>query len=619
MLSGGCGGAKTPAPAAVAAKPAAPSPDAKPAKIESAKTNESPKPADADATQKPADEPEAKNKPAPRDAEKQPAPPADGGAVSESVAAAPAKKDPRDNSVERILLCTPVGPLAVELKLSIDGQPYRAQREELVDDLLELADRDHDGRPTWDEVYADPKHVFARRLQLQKEQMDRRQFMKTYDTNQNGVVDRAEARRFVSRSNNAGQSFTIDGSSRYRETNARHSLVRSLLDADGDELLSAVELGEAETRLRLRDANDDGIVSLAELDDTLAGDSQAMMTAMQYRNSPAAMRLGPLGDWDGVVFTLAELYLRHGELPAEGFPLTPKLAAELDADGNGALNREELQRLDKIEPHIVLAVRFGRTGAEPAGISVERLAPGLGDAAEVAVRSPGGVMLKLAGVRMRFQFADRQGGGAGPSADEQLAALDEDKNGYLEKAEVEKKSPGTASMFDDWDANGDGMVYAREIASYDRGRRAPQATAIRIAASDDQDALFPCLDADFDGRLTARELREAPVRLAKLDADGDRQVGVEEIPGGMTVLIERGASMSEAPQPYRLAPSVDASAAEGPKWFVFMDANRDSEVSAREFPGSREKFTLLDADGDGFITASEAEAAKPEATGKSAD
>jgi hypothetical protein len=359
--------------------------------------------------------------------------------------------------------------------------------------------------------------------------MDRRQFMKTYDTNQNGVVDRAEARRFVSRSNNAGQSFTIDGSSRYRETNARHSLVRSLLDADGDESLSAAELVEAETRLRLRDANDDGIVSLAELDDTLAGDSQAMMTAMQYRNSPAAMRLGPLGDWDGVVFTLAELYLRHGELPAEGFPLTPKLAAELDADGNGALNREELQRLDKIEPHIVLAVRFGRTGAEPAGISVERLAPGLGDAAEVAVRSPGGVMLKLAGVRMRFQFADRQGGGAGagPSADEQLAALDEDKNGYLEKAEVEKKSPGTAAMFDDWDANGDGMVYAREIASYDRGRSAPQATAIRIAASDDQDALFPCLDADFDGRLTARDrargLDERSAAALSLGAGARRQ------------------------------------------------------------------------------------------------
>jgi Ca2+-binding EF-hand superfamily protein len=213
---------------------------------------------------------------------------------------------------------------------------------------------------------------------------------------------------------------------------------------------------------------------------------------------------------------------------------------------------------------------------------------------------------------MRFQFADRQGGGAaGPSADEQLAALDEDKNGYLEKPEVEKKSPGTVAMFDDWDANGDGMVYAKEIASYDRGRRAPQATAIRIAASDDQDALFPCLDADFDGRLTARELREAPERLARLDADGDGQLAVEEIPGGMTVLIERGASMSDAPQAYRAAP-VEAGAAEGPKWFVFMDSNRDAEVSSREFPGSREKFALLDADGDGFITVSEAEAASEE-------
>jgi hypothetical protein len=288
------------------------------------------------------------------------------------------------------------------------------------------------------------------------------------------------------------------------------------------------------------------------------------------------------------------------------------LAAELDADGNGSLNREELLLLDKIEPHIVLAVRFGRAGEEPAGISVERLAPGLGDAEEVAVRSPGGVMLKLAGVRMRFQFADRQGGGAaGPSADEQLAALDEDKNGYLEKPEVEKKSPGTAAMFDDWDANGDGMVYAKEIASYDRGRRAPQATAIRIAASDDQDALFPCLDADFDGRLTARELREAPERLAKLDADGDGQLAVAEIPGGLTVLIERGASMGDAPQAYRSAP-VEAGAAEGPQWFVFMDSNRDAEVSSREFPGSREKFALLDADGDGFITVLEAEAASEE-------
>jgi len=211
---------------------------------------------------------------------------------------------------------------------------------------------------------------------------------------------------------------------------------------------------------------------------------------------------------------------------------------------------------------------------------------------------------------MRFEFVDRfQGAGGGPSPEEQLAALDADKNGYLEKKEVEDKSPGMAAMFDDWDANGDGMVYAREIASFERGRRAPQATAIRITANDDQDSLFPCLDADFDGRLSPRELRLAPERLSVLDVDGDEQLSLEEIPGGMTVAIERGATMDQAPRLYGAASAADAREVEGPQWFVFMDSNRDAEVSAREFPGSREKFDRLDADGDGFITASEAQAA----------
>ena len=578
LFAAGCGGNPPPAPPKppVAETPANP--------------QTQPKPADALPDKMPAE-------PVVANADDQPAADSNG-----------SPQDP-EAARERLLLFTPAGPLVVDLKLSIDGQPYRAQREELVEDLLELADRNHDGRPTWAEVYADPKHVFWRRLQLSNEQMDRVQFIKTHDTNQNGTVDAAEVRRFVSRSANAGQAFSIDGSSRYRETNARHSLIRGLLDVDEDEMLSMNELAQAEMRLRLRDANDDAIVSLAELDDTLAGDSQAMMTAMAYRNTPAAMRLGPLADWDGVIFTLAELYLRHGELPEEGFPLTPSLAADLDANGDGGLDREEIERLDEIEPHVALVVRFGSSGDEPPGISVERLAPSLGATEDVTVSSPGGVLLNLPGVRMRFEFVDRMPGGAGgPSAEEQLASLDADKNGYLEKKEVEEKAPGMAAMFDEWDANGDGMVYAKEIDSFNRGRRVPQATAIRIAANDDQDTLFPCLDADFDGRLSPRELRQAPERLSVLDADGDGQLSLEEIPGGMTAQIERGATMSQAPRPYTAA-TVEARAVEGPRWFVFMDSNRDAEISAREFPGSREKFAQLDADGDGFITASEAKAA----------
>lgn len=532
--------------------------------------------------------------------------PAAQSAAEEKAAPTESANDPRDQAAERLVLFTPSGPLIVELKLMIDGKPFRAERETLVDDLLELADQNHDGRPTWDEVFADPKRVFSRRLNLSREQMDRKQFMRMHDTNQNGIVDRDEARRFVDRSNNAGQSFTIDSSSRYREANARQSLVRGLLDVDGDELLSATEVAAAESRLRLRDANDDAIVSLAELDDSLAGDTQAM-TVMAYANSPAAMRLGPLADWDGVAFTFSELYLRHGELPAAAFPLTPELAGQLDADGDHSLDRDELLRLDAIEPHVVLAVRFGRDGETPPGIDMERVSPELGTPDAIAVRASAGAMLKLGGLWLRFQFIDRLPlGNQAPSADEQLANLDADKNGYLEKKELEEKSPNLAAMFDEWDANGDGMVYAREIAALERGRRAPQATAIRIAVNDDQDALFPRLDADFDGRLTPRELRTAAARLGELDSDGDGKLAIDEIPGGMTVEIERGATMGMP----RLSGSVMAAAEpatpKGPKWFVFMDSNRDEEVSLREFPGSREKFSRLDRDNDGFISAAEA-------------
>lgn len=541
-------------------------------------------------------------------AEKAKAPPETDEKAAEAIAA-----ELRDRATERLLLFTPAGPLAAEFKLTIDGKPFRTERETLVDDLLELADQNHDGRPEWDEVFADPKRVFSRRLNLPSEQMDRKQFLKTHDTNQNGLVDRDEARRFVNRSNNSGQSFSIDSSSRYRESNARESLVRSLLDVDEDEFLSAAELAGAESRLRLRDANDDAIVSLAELDDSLAGDSRAM-SAMAYRNTPAAMRLGPLADWDGVAFTLSELYLRRGELPDEGFPLTPKLAASLDADGDGWVSRDELLRLDSIEPHIALAVRFGRDGETPPGIEIERISPELGSPEELVVRSSGGALLKLPGLWLRFQFADRlPAGNQPPSADEQLANLDADKNGYLEKKELEEKSPNLAAMFDDWDANGDGMVYAREIAAYDRGRRAPQATTIRISVNDDQDALFPRLDADYDSRLTPRELRAATARLSRLDADDDGQVSIDEIPGGMTVLVERGATMGMAPSAAAPPPAVvDPTKFDGPKWFTFMDSNRDQEVSPREFPGSREKFAQLDADGDGFISV--AEATESEAT-----
>jgi EF hand len=45
----------------------------------------------------------------------------------------------------------------------------------------------------------------------------------------------------------------------------------------------------------------------------------------------------------------------------------------------------------------------------------------------------------------------------------------------------------------------------------------------------------------------------------------------------------------------------------GPLWFRKMDKNRDGDVSRREWLGSEEMFRQIDRDGDGLISAEEAD------------
>jgi Ca2+-binding EF-hand superfamily protein len=187
-----------------------------------------------------------------------------------------------------------------------------------------------------------------------------------------------------------------------------------------------------------------------------------------------------------------------------------------------------------------------------------------------------------------------------------LMQFDANKNGYVEKEEVPEGVQAQFGQFEAVDADEDGKAYAGEIAAYLSQQQAALRAQIHARASDREDALFAVLDADRDERLDSRELEAVSERLAALDRDGDGLVSPEDIPEAMVIGLARG-SLENIDALFTPPPVVVRGPAENaPRWFTSMDANSDGAISQREFLGSSEKFSELDADGNGLLELAEA-------------
>ncbi len=473
-----------------------------------------------------------------------------------------------------ILYFAPSGPRLLRLHLRIDGQPYRQKFEALINRIFDGCDRNRDGVIDAREAVRLPSlggrgggvafllgggvHV-AQRPELKK------------NLTRAGLEAHYAAAGIVPFQLRGGA-----GGAGGQRTPARITArVFKLLDADGDGELSARELAAAERKLLKFDADDDELVVLDELMDAEA-DGDGPQTP-----GPAGNDFIPLTG----ASSASEALRRLKEMGRDRLPTRP--------DAEVTVNRKsESGELSVTADRLAAGVRL-RKGA-------------------TTVLEIGSVELTLGGPALAgniflaaFDDASRY--------KELFARADADRNGYLDRKEA-AGVPFFAANFDAIDADGDGMIFEREVAAHVKRTAALQAgvkaATVTLSVEEQGQGLFDLLDLNRDGVLSVRELRRAPEVLKRL---GVKALAPADVPrqlragfaagggglGGFRVLLfdAGGAARPSLPAPKK-----------GPEWFRKMDRNGDGDVSRSEWLGTEEEFERIDTDRDGLLGLEEAEA-----------
>jgi Ca2+-binding EF-hand superfamily protein len=392
----------------------------------------------------------------------------------------------------------------------------------------------------------------------------------------------------------------------------------SKLDTDGDGAVSTAGITEGLGALIKLDLDDDETISAAELA-PLFDPSNRQIAINTTENSQEAypfLLLAGEANLDDVSKKLIEEYDREtdgqksGGLSENEIAATWETISSFDADSNGELSLAELKAALQAEEYPVeLLIRlpsFGRakvtqTGVKLTGLPSSRLSVNLGHQLVEFVAKKWSSDVSNSISFYKIDFLRKDG----------------DKNSYLDASEFSSMNIQGAT-FAACDLDNDGKVFVKELESFLVERVALSRSRLVMRIENDRKSLFQVLDANLDRRLSHREFVDGYREMLKHDGNSDGRLSPKELESRYKVTIELArTSLFEMAAANRMAsanatsPRLEQST-EGPEWFRRMDVNRDGDVSRREFLGPVLQFDELDINSDGFLGASEAEAASSE-------
>ncbi|PQO47688.1 EF-hand domain-containing protein [Blastopirellula marina] len=363
-------------------------------------------------------------------------------------------------------------------------------------------------------------------------------------------------------------------------------LTKSLLaqlDRNGDGQVDLEEWEQAESILDRLDQNDDELIGAGELvaDITYPGASGNYLLQVPQEGSsplPAALQNFPLAlmpkQADDIVWTerLATL---------EGYPQKLTSAAAIAA-------------WRKTSPVETWQLTIVKQDEQSPRLSVAGVAPS-DQAAEIPCLQAAGTWVTVRADQ--GQTASRIAR-LREDLQESFARLDADQDGRLTEEERAKGNSGFGpAMIAVWDRDANRVLTKEEISAWLDLQQEIGSSLVMATILDCGDGLLELLDADRNGALSRRELRQATARLAAAGCLQDGKVDLAKLPRQLLVTVSQGMPTSVLGEIER----------RGPDWFLSMDRNADGHVSKDEFVGGLDAFQSLDANRDGLITVEEVE------------